>query len=63
MREIPVVFSDERHVEVQWRTLDGWRVEDLGRLARPLSHGWTTASKPLAHWSNASAAPLEFARA
>jgi hypothetical protein len=23
------VFSDERHVEIQRRTPDGWRVEDL----------------------------------
>jgi Uma2 family endonuclease len=29
VREILVVFSDERRVEVQRRTPDGWRVEDL----------------------------------
>ena len=29
VREILVVFSDERRVEVQRRTSDGWRVEDL----------------------------------
>jgi Uma2 family endonuclease len=29
VREILVVFSDERRVEVQRRTRDGWRVEDL----------------------------------
>jgi Uma2 family endonuclease len=29
VREILVLFSDERRVEVQRRTLDGWRVEDL----------------------------------
>jgi Uma2 family endonuclease len=29
MREILVVFSDERRVELQRRTSDGWRVEDL----------------------------------
>src|SRR5690606_181123 len=28
-REIVLVFSDERRVEVQRRTPDGWRVEDL----------------------------------
>ena len=29
IQEILVVFSDERRVEVQRRTADGWRVEDL----------------------------------
>jgi Uma2 family endonuclease len=29
VQEILVVFSDERRVEVQRRTTDGWRVEDL----------------------------------
>jgi Uma2 family endonuclease len=29
VQEILVVFSDERRVEVQRRTSDGWRVEDL----------------------------------
>jgi len=29
VREILVFFSDERRVEVQRRTTDGWRVEDL----------------------------------
>jgi Uma2 family endonuclease len=29
VQEILVVFSDERRVEVQRRTPDGWRVEDL----------------------------------
>ena len=29
VREILVVFSDERRVEVQRRTPDGWLVEDL----------------------------------
>jgi Uma2 family endonuclease len=29
IREILGVFSDERRVEVQRRTADGWRVEDL----------------------------------
>jgi Uma2 family endonuclease len=29
VQEILVVFSDERRVEVQRRTQDGWRVEDL----------------------------------
>jgi Uma2 family endonuclease len=29
VHEILVVFSDERRVEVQRRTADGWRVEDL----------------------------------
>lgn len=29
VKEILVVFSDERRVEVQRRTPDGWRVEDL----------------------------------
>jgi Uma2 family endonuclease len=29
VREILVVFSDECRVEVQRRTPDGWRVEDL----------------------------------
>jgi Uma2 family endonuclease len=29
VQEILVVFSDERRVEVQRRTADGWRVEDL----------------------------------
>ena len=29
VREILVAFSDERRVEVQRRTPDGWRVEDL----------------------------------
>jgi Uma2 family endonuclease len=29
VREILVLFSDERRVEVQRRTPDGWRVEDL----------------------------------
>jgi Uma2 family endonuclease len=29
VQEILVVFSDERRVEVQRRTRDGWRVEDL----------------------------------
>jgi Uma2 family endonuclease len=29
VREILVVFSDERRVEIQRRTPDGWRVEDL----------------------------------
>jgi Uma2 family endonuclease len=29
VREILVVFSDERRVELQRRTSDGWRVEDL----------------------------------
>jgi Uma2 family endonuclease len=29
VREILVVFSDERRVELQQRTSDGWRVEDL----------------------------------
>ena len=29
VKEILVVFSDERRVEVQRRTADGWRVEDL----------------------------------
>jgi Uma2 family endonuclease len=29
VREILVVFSDERRVEVQRRIADGWRVEDL----------------------------------
>jgi Uma2 family endonuclease len=29
VQEILVVFSDERRIEVQRRTRDGWRVEDL----------------------------------
>jgi Uma2 family endonuclease len=29
VREILIVFHDERRVEVQRRTADGWRVEDL----------------------------------
>jgi Uma2 family endonuclease len=29
IQEILVAFSDERRVEVQRRTADGWRVEDL----------------------------------
>jgi Uma2 family endonuclease len=29
VREVLVVFSDERRVELQRRTPDGWRVEDL----------------------------------
>lgn len=29
LREILIVFSDERRVEVQRRTAEGWRVEDL----------------------------------
>jgi Uma2 family endonuclease len=29
VQEILVVFSDERRVEVQRRTPEGWRVEDL----------------------------------
>jgi hypothetical protein len=29
VQDILVVFSDERRVEVQRRTADGWRVEDL----------------------------------
>jgi Uma2 family endonuclease len=29
VREILVVFSDERRVDVQRRTADGWRVDDL----------------------------------
>jgi hypothetical protein len=29
IQEILVVFSDERRVEVQRRTADGWRVDDL----------------------------------
>jgi Uma2 family endonuclease len=29
VQEILVVFSDERRVEIQRRTPDGWRVEDL----------------------------------
>ena len=29
VQEILVVFSDERRVELQRRTPDGWRVEDL----------------------------------
>ena len=29
VQEVLVVFSDERRVEVQRRTRDGWRVEDL----------------------------------
>jgi Uma2 family endonuclease len=29
VQEIVVVFSDERRIEVQRRTPDGWRVEDL----------------------------------
>ena len=38
LREILVVFSDERRVEVQRRTPDGWRVEDLiGQAAIALS--------------------------
>jgi Uma2 family endonuclease len=38
VQEILVVFSDERRVEVQRRTLDGWRVEDLiGQAAIALS--------------------------
>ena len=38
VREILVVFSDERRVEVQRRTPDGWRVEDLiGRAEIGLS--------------------------
>jgi Uma2 family endonuclease len=37
-REILVIFSDERRVEVQRRTADGWRVEDLiGKAAIELS--------------------------
>jgi Uma2 family endonuclease len=38
VREILVLFSDERRVEVQRRTPDGWRVEDLiGQAEIPLS--------------------------
>ena len=38
VQEILVVFSDERRVEVQRRTADGWRVEDLiGKAATSLS--------------------------
>jgi Uma2 family endonuclease len=38
VREILLVFSDERRVEVQRRTTDGWRVEDLiGKAAIELS--------------------------
>ena len=29
VREILVVFTDERRVELQRRSSDGWRVEDL----------------------------------
>jgi Uma2 family endonuclease len=38
VQEVVVVFSDERRVEVQRRTPDGWRVEDLiGQAAIALS--------------------------
>jgi hypothetical protein len=38
VKEILVVFRDERRVEVQRRTADGWRVEDLiGRAEISLS--------------------------
>jgi Uma2 family endonuclease len=38
VKEILVIFSDERRVEVQRRTADGWRVEDLiGRADIALS--------------------------
>ena len=39
VREILIVFPDERRVEVQRRTADGWRVEDLiGRAEISLSY-------------------------
>ena len=38
IKEIVVLFSDERRVEVQRRTSDGWRVDDLiGRAEIELS--------------------------
>jgi len=38
VQEIVVVFSDERRVEVQRRTADGWKVEDLiGQAALELA--------------------------
>ena len=46
VQEILVVFSDERRVEVQRRTSDGWRVEDLIGKAQ-ISLSCCNASIPL----------------